>query len=331
MLHIVNGDSVADKLRQTVVQGDILVWRELYSEGPVFDDPAQQSHRSVRAQYLERTMGIPAREYIAGCEAQEKALADFSRYKEIVLWFEYDLFDQTMLCYLLHWFSGQSLGHTKLSLLNIDSFPGIDSFRGLGQLSVKQLEQLLGAWHPVQQEQLDLGAQVWEAYASPEPGELVRLLAADTSALPFVHDAFQLHLSRLPSVYNGLGIVEQTTLEILQRAPLTTFNLFAQAGDRLHVLGMGDLQYWHCLAKMSQSPHPLLHIEGLTSFPNYKNHSPSFGNCAVRLTELGRVVLSGEKDWMQVNGIDEWYGGVHLHGHLIQWRWDSSQNMVVST
>lgn len=28
MLHIVNGDSVAEKLRQGIVSGDVLVWRE---------------------------------------------------------------------------------------------------------------------------------------------------------------------------------------------------------------------------------------------------------------------------------------------------------------
>lgn len=33
MLHIVNGDIVAKKLKQGVVPGDILVWREIYSEG----------------------------------------------------------------------------------------------------------------------------------------------------------------------------------------------------------------------------------------------------------------------------------------------------------
>lgn len=44
MLHIVNGDSLAEKLKQ-VVHGDILVWREIYSEGPVFLDPAEPSNR----------------------------------------------------------------------------------------------------------------------------------------------------------------------------------------------------------------------------------------------------------------------------------------------
>lgn len=330
MLHIVNGDSVGNKLRQGGVKGDILVWREIYTEGPVFADQTAPPNATLRAKYLEQAMGIPSREYTDTCAAQQKALADYGRYGEIVLWFEYDLFDQAMLCYLLHCFSSRNLGDAKLSLLSLDAYPGIERFRGLGQLSAQQLSALAGTWEPVSPEQLGLGRRLWEAYTSPDPSPLVRLLQGDTSSLPFAHRAFQTHLSRLPSVYNGLGIVEQTTLELVDGGTASPVELFERASDRLHWLGMGDLQYWRCLAKLSQSTHPLLKIDGLTAFPDYKHPSPSFGECRVRLTDLGKNVLRGEQDWIAVNGIDEWYGGVHLQGHLIQWRWDSSQNMVVS-
>src|SRR5690242_4495388 len=98
MIHIVNGDIVADKLKRGGIREDILVWREVYTHGPVFKDMAEGKNRSVRAQYLERTLAIPQTEYLRISEAQEKALRDFKDYKEVVLWFEHDLFDQTMLC-----------------------------------------------------------------------------------------------------------------------------------------------------------------------------------------------------------------------------------------
>lgn len=112
---------MGEKLRQGIVKGDVLVWREVYSHGPVFLDPADGDNRAVRAQYLEQTMGIPQREFIENSERQEKILADFHKYEEVVLWFEHDLFDQTMLSYLLHWFSKQKMLTTKLSLLCIES------------------------------------------------------------------------------------------------------------------------------------------------------------------------------------------------------------------
>ncbi|MCP3775257.1 sigma-70 family RNA polymerase sigma factor [Paenibacillus sp. MZ04-78.2] len=330
MLHIVNGDVVAEKLRQGVVQGDILVWRELYPEGPVFTDSMAGANRSVRARYLEQSMGIPSAEFTRSSEEQEKVRADFRNYEEIVLWFEHDLFDQTMLCCLLHWFAQQSLGATKLSLLCIGAFPGIELFRGLGQLSVNQMATLSGTWQTVGKEQLELGKTVWEAYCAPEPDKLVELLEeGDTSALPYVQDAFRLHLSRFPSTRNGLGIVEQTTLEMVRGGMTSPLDLFDHIGNKLHGLGMGDIQYWHRLAKLSQGPHPLLKLEGLDAFPGYKDSASSLRRSTVALTEAGRKVLDGEEDWIALNGTDEWYGGVHLQGRSIPWRWDASQNSLV--
>lgn len=330
MLHIVNGDSVAEKLRQGIVSSDILVWREVYPHGPVFVDPAALDNRSVRAQYLEQTLGIPRSEYIQISETQEKALADFHNYEEIVLWFEHDLFDQTMLCYLLHWFSGQSLLKTKLNLLCIGEYPGIELFRGLGQLSKEQLGTLSGTWKTIGTEELDLGKEFWQAYASPDPMLLQQLLNNDTSALPFAHEAFQMHLSRFPSTHNGLGIVEQTTLEMIHAGINTPNELFEQVGNKLHTLGMGDLEYGHLLTKLSQDPHPLLQIHGLKKFPANNESSP-FHNGKVVLTELGKNVMDGKEDWGAIKGIDEWYGGVHLQGYSPRWRWNSTRQTIEDT
>ncbi|MDF2725089.1 MAG: polymerase, sigma-24 subunit, ecf subfamily, partial [Paenibacillus sp.] len=105
MLHIVNGDTVGDKLRKGNIRGDVLVWREVYPVGPVFANRSEPHQRSARAEYLQKAMGIPAEVYEATCKSQEQILHNFHKYDEVVLWFEHDLFDQLMLSYLLHWFS----------------------------------------------------------------------------------------------------------------------------------------------------------------------------------------------------------------------------------
>lgn len=331
MLHIVNGDSVADKLRQGIVQGDILVWREVYPHGPVFLDAAERGHRAVRAEYLEQTMGIPRTEFIQGCEQQEKMLADFHKYEEIVLWFEHDLFDQTMLCYLLHWFSEQSLSDTKLSLLSIGEYPGIELFRGLGQLSLEQMQTLSGAWKSIGEEELRLGRAFWEAYTSQSPELLKQLLDTDTSVLPYAHAAFQCHLARFPSALNGLGIVEQTTLEAVRAGIQTPKALFMEVGNKLNDLGMGDLEYWYILKRMSQDPFPLLEFEGLQAYPDYADSSTSFHTAEVRLTDCGNRVLEGTEDWITKQGIDAWYGGVHLEGNSPRWRWNAGLQTIQET
>lgn len=329
MLHIVNGDSVGDKLRESDVDGDILVWKEIYSEGPVFLQPALPEHRFVRGSYLEQAMGIPYREWLQSSEWQEGKLAAFPQHAEIILWFEHDLFDQTMLCYLLHWFEGHDLGNTQLYLLSLDRFPGIEPFHGLGQLSAEQLSSLAGTWRKITQDQLQLGKKAWEAYTSSTPMETVSLLQEDTSALPFLHDAFLLHLNRFPSLQNGLGIVEQTTVELIHSGVDRPLSLFQQAGDKLNQLGMGDIQYWLCLKQMTQGNYPLIALEADSQFPGLNDSNEHFLHTRVQLTGHGVQAANNHIDWISLNGIDLWYGGVHLKGYHDIWRSDRNRVTVV--
>ncbi|MCM3702294.1 DUF1835 domain-containing protein [Paenibacillus macerans] len=325
MLHIVNGDHVGNKLRNGNVQGDTLVWREVYPVGPAFTNMDGKNERFFRAAYLERTLGIPASEFIASCESQESCLQNFRKYDEIVMWFEHDLFDQTMLAFLLHWFSKQPLGNTKLNLLCIGDYPGIDFFRGMGQLTTEQLETLSGTWRRIGEEELKLGAEIWEAYASRDIEKHIGILRLETSILPFVHSAFTMHLNRLPSPDNGLGIVEQTTLELVNNGGQKPVELFKEAGERLHELGMGDVEFRYRLKTMAELPKPLLEVKG----PDYfLGGLPSEKDGTVALTNFGQKVLSGEKDWLQEKGVDEWYGGLSLTKGM-GWRWDRSEKRLV--
>lgn len=329
MLHIVNGDHVGDKLRQGNIRGEILVWREIYPIGPVSAEMGDPHWRSQRAEYLERTLGVTAGDYVKNCESQERLLQNFRSYDEIVLWFEHDLFDQLMLSYLLHWFSKRALGRTKLNLLCIGDYPGIDLFRGLGQLTTKQLETLSGTWKRIGQKELETGSAIWKAYASPDIEDHAAIVHQDTSALPFARAALKLHLSRLPSARNGLGIVEQTVLERIGHGANTPLELFQAIGNRLSVLGMGDLEFWHRLRSMAEQPHALVELQGHPVFPDYrKNAAPSFEKCTVTLTKLGMDVAAGVADWVKVKGIDEWYGGLKLQGDLA-WRWDPGRKRLV--
>lgn len=333
MLHIVNGDTVGEKLKQGIVQGEVLVWRELYSAGPISPDPSGRQEREWRAGYLERAFGIPSAEYIRNCSEQERKLADIAAYDEVVLWFEHDLFDQSMLAYLLHILNGGNLGKTRLSLLSIGEFPGIELFHGLGQLTASQLETLSGTWREIGVEEMRWGSELWLAYASPQPDRLFQLLHRKReewahSALPFAYEAFRAHLSRLPSVHNGLGIVEEKTLQAVAQGTDTPLALFRRVTDDLSVLGMGDLEFWRYLRTLSQGESPLLRIDGTLASADYRQ-TPQFLSSRVELTEAGVAVLAGKADRVTLQGIDEWYGGLHLEGHTPSWRWDTTAGQPV--
>ncbi|WP_440109171.1 sigma-70 family RNA polymerase sigma factor [Paenibacillus sp. QZ-Y1] len=330
MLHIMNGDHAADRLRKSGIQGEILVWRELYTFGPVFRHMGNERERNTRAQYLEQHLGIPQTEYLK-IKALEQRLHAFHQYKEIVLWFEYDLYDQTMLSYLLHYFKEQDLKETKLNLLCIDTYPEIEQFRGLGQLTPGQIGRLSGTWHVMGSEEIRAGSRFWKAYTSTDIQNHKNYLLEDTSVYPFANAAFKAHLSRLPSISNGLGIIEQTTLEAVKEGVDQPYPLFRHVGEHLHILGLGDLEYWAYLKRMTEGPHALLQVSGVEAFPDFQQQPDDFRDGILSMTALGTQVLNGEADWALLSKEEPWIGGLQNgKGEELPWRWDTVNETVVT-
>ena len=98
---------------------------------------------------------------------RDTTLAQFAAHKEVILWFEHDLYDQLQLIQLLDWFSHQDRAATTLSLICINSFPHIAHFTGLGELNPSQLRSLFETRHPLTQGELTLGSEAWKAFCSP--------------------------------------------------------------------------------------------------------------------------------------------------------------------
>jgi hypothetical protein len=321
VLHIVNGDSVGEKLKQADIAGDVFVWREIYTEGPVFIAPEQVQHRMERGQWMEQKLGVPLQDWLQSSEQLQMKLAELIRYEEIVLWFEHDLFDQTMLCRLLHHLSAHPLpSRIKLQLMSIGEYPGIEPFHGFGQLSAAQLAALYGTWHEVDERQLQLGKRAWEAYTASSPEPIILLLQEDLSALPFLRAALLAHLERFPSLYNGLGSVEQAALSLMLAGVADPQKLFQQVSNQLPLLGLGDLQFWTSLRALHEAEQPLLQLSGPVAFPKLNDNPQAFFKQRLVLTELGVQVMAGESDWIVVNGADTWLGGVRLSGLHEIWR-----------
>ena len=74
----------------------------------------------------------------------------------MTLWFEHDLLDQLQLLQLLDWFAAAPVPSAKLGIVCIGTFPGVEAFRGLGQLRPAQMGTLLHQRAPVTPLQLDL-------------------------------------------------------------------------------------------------------------------------------------------------------------------------------
>lgn len=327
MLHIHNGDSSANIAKESSLPGEHFAWRESLITGPTPAGVAGNEWRSVRAQHLSEAYGVDLQECERGLLDQEKKLSSFAEHEEVVLWFEHDLFCQTNLLYLLNWFAQEDTGSTKLSLICIGAFPGKENFRGLGELNAEQMASLFPGRQQVTSAQLRLAELAWQAYCSPHPGEIEKVVQTD-STLPFLGPALRVHLRRFPSTKNGLGSIENKGLELIHGGSKTFMDLFPRFGDAEPVYGLGDAQLWLALQRLSGGRQPLLRIEnGNSGGPEL---TPEIvHNAKFELTEPGKAVLGGDADFVELNGIDLWLGGVHLSPNNL-WRWDESSGKIMT-
>jgi hypothetical protein len=326
MLHIHNGDSTAGTLREFGFPGDHKAFQEVLMEGPTPSGLSHDEWLQVRARFLAGSYDLTLEKCAADLREQESWLRGFSKHEEAILWFEHDLFCQINLIYLLDSFSKQSLGKTRLSLIWVGEFPGVKDFRGLGQLTGEQLASLFNQRHEVTDAELLLAARAWEAYCSADPGEVTRLIDDDTTAMPFLGRALRLHLERFPSAKNGLGRIENRALEMISIGAIGFKQLFPEFGKSESAYGMGDSHFWLALQRLAIAKDPLITISvpDASALKSNRYHDASFS-----LTETGKAVLAGRRDFIKINGIDLWLGGTHLVDDI--WRWDERERLTART
>lgn len=328
MLHIHNGDATAETAKLSALPGEHFAFREALIEGPTPAGLNIEDWRRVRARHLSESYDIDVRECEEELVEQENKLATFAKHDEVVLWFEHDLFCQVNLLYLLNWFSQHELRNTRLSLVCINQFPGIAGFRGLGQLNAEQLASLFPDRIEINAGIMDLASSAWQAYCSPNPTAIEKFLLTDTSALPLLRAAFRAHLKRFPSSNNGLGAIEDITLGLAVGGTNRFTDLFRDFGDAEPIYGLGDAQFWLALRRLSEASKPLLLSAGGGKLEGTLD-ADKVGSLAVEVTDHGRAVLAGEADFVTLNGIDMWLGGVHLSSPDNVWRWDEQTQLSI--
>ena len=257
VLHITNGDSAAGTIRATGLEGDVLAWRDPMHHGPFRPGASLAEQSEVRAQYLAGP-GVDFANTLRDFTERDARLRAAAACDEIVLWFEHDLLDQLQLLQLLDWFATADLGDTRLSLICIGAFDGIDPFRGLGQLDATQMASLWPGRLPVTQDQLDLARHGWTAFCSPDPHDLVAFLDGDLSALGHLEAALKRHMEDYPAFGSGLTRTEHQILEIVAGGVSRPADVFRENVNRETALFLGDWRTFEIITDLTHAAEPLL-------------------------------------------------------------------------
>lgn len=309
ILNITNGDCSVEIMENAKIPGDFLPWRDILHDGPVPENLSIDELSEVRAKFIvERGWGTvenTGRQFVE----RDNTLKSFSKYEKVILWFEHDLYDQLQILQILDWMNQNRSKETNLSIICVDKY--------LGTLSPEEMATLFKYEEPIAENHFELASKAWSAFCSSSPEKWYSLLNTDTTALPFLEGAIIRLLEEYPSFINGLSRTAKHALEIIQqgeRRPSKVFQYYQVKEERRF---LGDSSFVIMLRQFLESSPPLLKLTKGKEFKLLTSPDQE-----LTITSIGKEILEGTTNWLEIVELDRWIGGVHLTPNNI-WYWDS--------
>jgi DNA-binding transcriptional MerR regulator len=326
-LHVTNGESAGNTLRQTSLGGAVLPWQDALHAGPVPDVGRAELLR-VRARFLSECGWGGQRALLSALERRDRQLVDaLAGSAQVVLWFEHDLYDQLQLLDALTLAREHDAAP---ELIVVGSFPGKPGFAGLGELTADELEMLWPAREPAAPETLDAAGEAWAAIRAAEPTALAEQATSAVPGLPFVAPALRRLLEELPAPGDGLSTTERRALLALADGAATPVAAFIAAQHLEEAPFLGDTWFFRALSDLGRGDARLVETDEHEPLPAAPPRSDGqvYARLPLRLTETGKRVLAGKLDRVEVAPVDRWVGGTHVTADAL-WRWDPVTRTLV--
>ena len=314
ILNITNGDCAVEIMKKANIPGDFLPWRDVLNEGPIPDNLSLQELSKVRAQYITAQGWGSFDEITKSFQQRDNQLTFCGEYDKVILWFEHDLYDQLQIIQILHWFAKNKSSEVELSMVCTQQY--------LGRLTIEEMKNHSKYEEPINDAQLQLSCKAWSALRSHSPVMWSGLLNNNTSALPFLNDAILRLLQEFPNSNNGLSRTAEQALKIISGGVKIPKKIFAASQNLEEQIFLGDASFWLILQELMTSNPTLIELpKGMVlTLPPAQDQEFS-------ITETGLKVLAGKINWLDVNRLDRWIGGVHLTVDNI-WCWNSDSRTL---
>jgi hypothetical protein len=246
VIHIVNGDALAEKFPLGEIGGGLVIFRECLVEGPLGGDTLRDFWQ-VRSSFIEERYGESAEGYDHKVVSELDKLKVLPAGTEVNLWFEHDLF-----CQVNMWFAIALLEEGGEELLVIRVMPENEQkevWRGFGSADARLLLAAYSNRKPLSGKDRQLATFLWQAYRHNQTDILQRLAADGAEGFPYLEEVVQAHIQRLPDEgYKGrpAAILE----DILRDGDKDFSTIFHEFGQREGIYGFGEAQVRNLLAEM---------------------------------------------------------------------------------
>lgn len=310
-IHVAPGPSAGGCLNQVLrpAPGTLLANHDVLSCGPLLPIESLEQWWRLREDYL-RTVDDPELPPFSFAKGGRDLLGNIDLLRDagtIVLWVGTGLAEQILLVWLVQVLRLVGVGLERLRVIQFSAHPtqGWEVY-SVGLLHPDALASHTPARGLSDEEIASLDA-AWAAITAPEPERLLRLISGPPGPLPFLHRSLRGLLNRYPAFTNGLNwwdtqLLRFTDEEGPEAVRVVAFALieYTDAGDLV-----GDAYLFARLCRLGKAelPRPLVQVT---------DEGAGLRGARVRLTDAGREVRAGRLNAVELNGIDDWVGGVHL-------------------
>ncbi|TQD40232.1 DUF1835 domain-containing protein [Haloflavibacter putidus] len=294
-LHIVNSDNLGKKIKTLKIEGEHIIWREMLNEGPTTKDIDSEKFIKQRKDFLKRYYGISATDYEKNFVEEIKKFKRLENYKEIILWFEFDLFCHVNMIAALHLINKYK---PTIPVYLVCSRP-LEKEKSKQPLSALKLPQLKEHYkHRINlndqdQEQAVL---IWKLYCEKNPIKLKPEIKR-TSNFEYLSSCIRAHIERFPHYKTGLNSAETNILKLVTKNTIKNRKqLLGYALEYQGYYGYTEIQMQRILKKID------------IFFYESENK--------LQLTEEGLAVINKTKSFYRTLKDDMQFGGVGKYDFL---------------
>ena len=304
VLHITNGTSLTNYLKDLNFTGDILTWHEMLCEGPTVKELDSDSFINARKLFLNTTYNIEID--IEEYKEEIDKLNHINNYSEIVLWFEYDLFCHINMIAVISLLLQKQIT-LPVFLVCSGRVKASKDLKGLSELSSEQLQQHYKNKVLLTKEDLELAKTIWGIYCGADHN-LLKPFIVTRSSFKYMSNCLKAHLKRFPDSKNGLSALEQNILDIVKSNTIKSkHHLLGYTLNYQGYYGYGYTQFERMIENLS------------IFFFEDKN--------SITLNRKGHDALMNQYNFAETVNNDIYFGGVNR----LDFQFDKLQNKLVKS
>jgi len=229
IFHITNGDYLAEDLKKTSIEGNIIVCREALVSGNLKAD-SLEDFWEIRAKSISEDYNVSKESYYEKSVSEFEKILNIPEGSEVNLWFEDDLFCQVNL-----WFCVSLLSNRKgLKVYRVFPKTNADNrWKGFSDSDNWDLEKSLESKVLFNKDDIELAVNLWKAYQNNDLDSLKQLSENQSDCFHFLKEVISTYINIKP---------ENFIRNQIENGIMDFGLVFKNFQEELGILGFGDLQ-----------------------------------------------------------------------------------------